>query len=195
MTRKPLRILHLEDDPADAERVERQLARAGLTSTVQRVTTKQEFLRALDEFEPDVVLCDHALAHFGATQALEQLRAIRPTTPLIVVTGALTEQLVIDYVRAGAADYISKANLQRLYPGIQAAVAARRRLEPLTPRQREVLRLLAEGRSTNEIADLLHLSVKTVETHRTALMHRLGIRRFADLIRFAIQVGLLPPGG
>jgi DNA-binding NarL/FixJ family response regulator len=195
MARKPLHILHLEDDPADAERVERQLARAGLSCTLYRVNTRAEFLRALGEFEPDVVLCDHALAHFGATQALEHLRTVRPTTPLIVVTGALTEQLVVDYVRAGAADYVAKANLQRLYRAIQAAIAARRRLEPLTPRQREVLRLLAEGRSTNEIADLLNLSVKTVETHRTALMHRLGIRRFADLIRFAIQVGLSPPVG
>jgi DNA-binding NarL/FixJ family response regulator len=193
MTRKTLQILHLEDDPADAERAERQLARAGLSCTLHRVTTQEEFLRALDEIEPDVVLCDHALARFGATRALEHLRALRPTTPLIVVTGALTEQLVVDYVRAGAADYISKANLPRLYPAIQAAIAARRRLEPLTPRQREVLRLVAEGRSTSEIAALLHVSVKTVETHRTAVMHRLGIRRFADLIRFAIQVGLLPP--
>lgn len=195
MARKPLHILHLEDDPADAERVERQLARAGLSCTIHRANTKEEFLRALDQLEPDVVLCDHALAHFGATQALQHLRAVRPTTPLIVVTGALTEQLVVDYVRAGAADYVSKANLQRLYPAIQSAIAARRRLEPLTPRQREVLRLLADGRSTNEIADLLRVSVKTVETHRTALMHRLGIRRFVDLIKFAIQVGLLPPGG
>ena len=65
----------------------------------------------------------------------------------------------------------------------------------LTPRERDVLALMARGLSNTAIAAELHLSVKTVETHRTALMHRLGIRRFADLIRFAIQVGLLPPGG
>lgn len=193
MSSTPLRLLHLEDDPVDAQRVEDQLGRAGLTCQFQRVHTAEEFTRALDEFDPDLVLCDHATARFGATEALETLRAARPTVPLIVVTSALNEGLVVDYLKAGAADYVCKANLGRLYPAIQTAIVSRRRLEPLTRRQREVLRLLAEGRSTSEIASRLGLSVKTVETHRTAVMHRLGIRRFVELIRFAIHVGLVPP--
>jgi DNA-binding NarL/FixJ family response regulator len=193
MSPNPLRLLHLEDDPADAQRVEEQLGRAGLTCRIQRVNTGEEFTRALDEFDPDVVLCDHATGRFGAAEALETIRTTRPTTPLIVVTGAVNEGLVVDYLKAGAADYVCKSNLGRLYPAIQAAIASRRQLEPLTRRQREVLRLLAEGRSTSEIATRLGLSVKTVETHRTAVMHRLGIRRFVELVRFAIHVGLVPP--
>jgi DNA-binding NarL/FixJ family response regulator len=193
MDAHPLRILHLEDDPADAEEVQRVLTRAGLSGTFQRVNTKEDFIRALAEFQPDVVLCDHALEHFGARAALEYLRASRLTTPLIVVTGALTEQLVVDYVRAGVADYVSKASLDRLAPAIEAAVSSRQALDRLTPRQSEVLRLIAEGHSTGDIARKLEVSIKTVESHRMALMDRLGIHDLAGLIRFAIHVGLVPP--
>ena len=66
-------------------------------------------------------------------------------------------------------------------------------LDVLTPRQRQVLQLIAEGRGTREIAERLHLSVKTVETHRAQLMNRLGIHDISGLVRFAIRAGLLPP--
>jgi DNA-binding NarL/FixJ family response regulator len=65
--------------------------------------------------------------------------------------------------------------------------------DPLTPRQREILQLIAEGRSTKEIASTLHLSVKTVETHRTQLMARLDIHEVAGLVRYAIRIGLVTP--
>ena len=64
-------------------------------------------------------------------------------------------------------------------------------LQPLSPREREVLQLLAEGKKTAQIADLLHVSVKTVETHRTNTMKKLGLNNIADLTRFAIKEGLI----
>jgi DNA-binding NarL/FixJ family response regulator len=191
MADSPLHIIHLEDDPADAERVARELARAGLQCTIRLVNTKDDFVRAVAEFEPAVVLSDHARADFNARAALSYLQEHRPTTPLIVVTGAITEQLIVDYIKAGAADYVIKSNLGRLRPAIEVALLARQRLERLTPRQIEVLRLLAEGRSTAEAAKRLGLSVKTVETHRMAIMDRLGIHELAGLVRFAIHVGLV----
>ena len=189
----PLRVLHLEDDWADAEHVAGELMRGGLNFTTLRVNSEAEFVRAVQDFAPDVVLSDHARQTFNARSALEHLRTARPTTPLIVVTGALSEQLVVEYIRAGAADYVSKANLARLQPAIEKSVESRRRLERLTPRQREVLRLVADGLSTAEVAQRLGLSIKTVETHRTALMDRLGMHHLAGLIRFAMQVGLVLP--
>ena len=189
-----LRILHIEDDPEDAQRVEQELARTGTSCVIERVETSEEFVRALERFAPDVVLCDHALERFNARSALQHIRAARPVIPLIIVTGALTEELVVDYIRAGVADYVSKTNLGRLRPAIEAALVARRRLEQLSPRQVEVLRLLVEGQSTSEIARRLELSVKTVETHRMAVMDRLGLHDLPALVRFAIHVGLVPPG-
>ena len=89
-------------------------------------------------------------------------------------------------------DFVSKANLGRLRPAVETALAVRRKLGRLTPRQTEVLSLLADGHSTSEIARRLNLSIKTIETHRMALMDRLGIHNLAGLIRFAIVVGLVP---
>src|SRR5262245_63826982 len=144
------------------------------------------------EFQPDIVFSDHASSNFGAREALEYLRATRPTTALIVVTGALSEELIVDYLKAGVSDFVSKANLGRLRPAVETALAVRRKLGRLTPRQTEVLSLLADGNSTSEIARRLNLSIKTIETHRMALMDRLGIHNLAGLIRFALVVGLVP---
>jgi DNA-binding NarL/FixJ family response regulator len=191
MNTAPLRILHLEDDAADGERVQGTLARTGLTSTIQRVSTKDDFVQAVAEFQPDVVFSDHGSDSFGAREALAHLRSVRPTTPLIVVTGALNEQIIVDYMKAGVSDFVSKTNLGRLRPAVEAALALRRKIGRLTPRQIEVLLLLAEGHSTSEIAQRLSLSIKTIETHRMALMDRLGIHHLAGLVRFAISVGLV----
>lgn len=187
----PLKILHLEDDAADAERVQDELERTGLSGTFLRVNTKDDFVRAVAEFEPDFVISDHSLGSFDGRAVLEHLRAVRPTTPLIVVSGGMSEQLIVDYVRAGVVDFVSKSNLARLRPAVEAALAVRRKLGRLTPRQIEVLVLLAEGQSTSEVARRLQLSIKTIETHRMALMDRLGIHHLAGLIRFAISVGLV----
>ena len=187
----PVRILHLEDDAADAERVQGELVRAGLKSTFLRVNSKDDFVRAVAEFQPDIVITDHSLGGFSAGAVLEHLRAVRPTTPLIVVTGALSEGLIVDSIRAGVTDFVSKSNLTRLRPAVEAALAVRRTLGRLTPRQIEVLGFIATGLSTADIARRLQLSIKTIETHRMALMDRLGIHHLAGLIRFAISVGLV----
>ncbi|HET9708578.1 MAG TPA: response regulator transcription factor [Gemmatimonadales bacterium] len=192
MGTEPLRILHLEDDPADAERVQGELARTGLSGTFLRVNSKDEFVRAVADFKPDIVLSDHSLGSFGAGAVLEHLRAVHPTTPVIVVTGASSEDLIVGYIKAGIADFVSKSNLMRLRPAVETALAARRKLGRLTPRQIEVLGFIAKGHSTAEIARQLQLSIKTIETHRMALMDRLGIHQLAGLIRFAIVVGLVP---
>ncbi len=86
------------------------------------------------------------------------------------------------------ADYLRRAGGGEASSGSEPPPSA-----PLTPRQREILQLIAEGRSTKEIAAILHLSVKTVETHRTQLMARLDIHDVAGLVRYAIRIGLVMP--
>lgn len=193
MTGKTLRVLFLEDDPADAELATETLIRSGMSVLAERVDSREAFTRALREFAPDIVLSDHALGQFDARAALEVIQSIRPAAALIVLAGALDEQTAAAFVRAGAEDFVLKSNLGRLGPAIESALSVRRRLEKLTPRQMEVLRLMAEGLTTPEIARRLNLSSKTVETHRGEIMKRVGIHDIVGLVRYAVRVGLVSP--
>lgn len=189
---KALRVLLLEDSAEDADLINLELDRAGMKVEVQRVDSKDEFARALREFEPEIVLSDHGLTHFNARAALRMVQAVRPTAPLIVVTGAMDEQAAVSCLRAGAENLVLKSNLRRLRSAIEAAITSRRPLDQLSARQIEVLRLVAEGNTTREIASRLQVSVKTVETHRGAIMKRLGIHDVVSLVRYALRVGLVP---
>lgn len=189
---RPLRVLLLEDSAADADLVKNELDQLGMTVLTQRVDSERAFTQALREFAPHVVLSDHALTPFNAAAALEVLHAERPTVPLIVVTGYLDGHTAVECIRAGAEDIVLKNKLHRLSFAIEAALVVRRPLEKLSPRQVEVLRLVAEGKSTRMIASWLGLSIKTVETHRGEVMKRLGIHDVVGLVRYAVRVGLAP---
>jgi DNA-binding NarL/FixJ family response regulator len=194
MTARPppgLRVLLLEDDPRDAELVEHALLRADPACTVLRVESEATFARALEGFAPDVVLSDHAVAQFDALAALRMVRARRAEIPLLVVAGTF-ERTASACLRAGAADFIGKSDLSQLGPAIATALELRAPLRSLSQRQRQVLQLLAAGSTTREIARRLRVSVKTVETHRVQVLRRLGTRSLADLVRYAVRVGLVP---
>jgi len=188
---KPLRVLLLEDSAADAELIERELNRAGRPVLAERVDSREAFALALRDFGPDIVLSDHSLAEFDAPAALSVLRAIRPATPLIVVSGGIDGRTAVRCLRAGAEDFVTKDRLDRLPSSIEAALAVRQRLNTLTPRQLQVLGLVAEGHTTREIAQRLRLSAKTIETHRSEVMRRLGIHDLASLVRYCVRVGLV----
>ena len=181
----------LENSEADAELIKHELSRAGLEPVTKRVDSEEAFASALREFAPELVLSDHALAQFDARAALRLLRKLRPATPLIVVSGSLNNEKTVASVRAGAEDVILKTNLSRLPDSISHAVAIRRPLHKLTPRQIEVLRMVADGNRTREIATRLKLSVKTVESHRGEVMKRLEMHDVVSLVRYALRVGLI----
>jgi len=183
----------LEDSETDAELVRHELQRAGLPSVTVRVDSEDAFTSALTTFAPDVVLSDHSLVRFDAQSALALLRAVRPATPLILVTGSVDGHKTVACLRAGAETLIIKGSLCRLAASITDAMHLRRPLDKLTPRQIEVLRLVAEGHRTREIAARLSLSVKTVESHRGEIMKRLEIHDLVSLVRYAIRVGLITP--
>ena len=186
-----LRVLLLEDSAADAELVRLELDRGGLKVSIERVDSQDAFTRALQDFAPDVVLSDHLLAQFDAAAALQVVRAVRPIVPLILLVGALDAQMAAASLRAGVEDIVLKSKLTLLRPAIEAALAVRRPLGRLSPRQLEVLRLVSEGQTTRDIARHLRISVKTVETHRAELMKRLDIHDVAGLVRYAVRVGLV----
>jgi DNA-binding NarL/FixJ family response regulator len=190
-TKKPLRILLLDDSEADSELIKHELQRSGVTTMIGRVNSVEEFKAALQTFAPDVVLAEHPLAQFDSC-AMEIMRSVCPITPFIIVASVLTGAQSVGAIRAGAEDLVLKAYLSRLPASISEALAIRRPLHALTERQIEVLRLVAEGHRTRSIANRLGLSVKTVESHRGEIMKRLRVHDVVSLVRYAIRVGLVP---
>jgi DNA-binding NarL/FixJ family response regulator len=180
--------------------------------------TGHEVVELAGKLRPHVVLMDIAMPGLNGLDATARIVERHPGMRVIILSMHAGEEYALQALRAGAAGYLLKdadlLELERaivavargetyLSPAISKHVIAdyRRRVaeqpEPidrLTPRQREVLRLIAEGLSTKEIAFKLSLSVKTVETHRAQLMERLEIRDVAGLVRFAVRSGLVDPG-
>jgi DNA-binding NarL/FixJ family response regulator len=185
-----LRVLLVTADPRDADLITRAVERTNPFNTVVHVDTRAAFMRALEVFEPDVILCDHGVAEFSAAGALRLAQAQLQASPFLLLADRF-EQSDSDCLKMGAWDCIFRSDLSRLLPAINLAVEARTPLRRLSRRQREVLQLLSMGCSTREIARRLHLSAKTVETHRAAVMKRLGIRQLANLVRYSLRVGLI----
>lgn len=191
-TKKRLRVLLLEDNAPDAALISHELQRSGMTTLVTQADSAESFTAALKSFAPHVVLSDHSLAQFDSRAALEVLRDVRPTVPFIIITGALVGGRAGAAIRAGAEEVILKTHTRGLEASISNALAARRPLHALTGRQIQVLKLVAEGHRTREVARRLGISVKTVESHRGEIMKRLGIHDVVSLVRYAIRVGLIP---
>jgi len=122
----PARILLVEDVAEDAALIERELRRAGIAVATRRVETERAYREALASFVPDIVLSDHSLPTFGASDALRIALLEAPDTPIIIVTGSLDEETAAEYIKAGAADYIVKHHLERLGPAVLRALDLRR---------------------------------------------------------------------
>ncbi|HXK12591.1 MAG TPA: response regulator, partial [Vicinamibacteria bacterium] len=137
---EPLRVLILEDLPADAELAVRGLEAEGLVVTARRVETEADFVRELGEFRPDVVLADYKLPTFDGMSALRLARERAPWVPVIVVTGSLNEETAVECLKAGAADYVLKDHLGRLGSAVRSAVE-RRRAQESEARAIEALRV------------------------------------------------------
>jgi len=118
-----LRILILEDNPADAELAQRELEKAGLSFVASVVATRWEFHQQLDAFDPDLILSDYKLPGFDGISAMRIAVAERPEIPFIFVTGEMGEERAIDTLKEGATDYVLKQRLARLVPAVERALA------------------------------------------------------------------------
>jgi PAS domain S-box-containing protein len=121
----PLRVLLLEDLPADAELLVRELKRAGLRVAHQVVETEAAFRAALRDFQPDLILADFFMPHFDGMWALELAREFAPDVPFIFVSRTISEEYPMRALRKGAADYVLKNNLVRLPVAVERALKAR----------------------------------------------------------------------
>jgi NarL family two-component system response regulator LiaR len=189
---KEIRILMVDANEADVDQVFTLLRDAGMRIATERVQSEDGLASALGDFEPDIVLSEYSLPLLDYRTTLKVVQTISPGTPVIVMSGPLRDEDTGSCVRAGAESFISKLNAGMLPAAIRAAVEAREPLSRLTSRQIEVMRLVASGYRTNEVAEVLKLSAKTVESHRHQLMRKLGLVRTTCLIRYAIRVGFMP---
>ncbi len=124
-----LRILLLEDTPTDAELVEDALREAGLSFISKRVDTRDAFIRALEEFKPDIVLADYKLPAFDGGSALKITRQQHPNIPVVIVTGAIGDEAAVELLRLGARDYVLKDRLARLGPAVRRALSEERGIQ------------------------------------------------------------------
>jgi len=184
-------VLLLQNSEANPEIIVRELRGAGMEVHPAVADNAESVKSALGQFEPDVVLTDYVPGSFGACEVLDVLRYESPETPLIVITESVTGAAAVACLRNGAEDIVITKNVRRLPSAIAAAIERRSPLAKLTSRQIEILRLVAEGRRTREIAEQLQLSVKTVESHRGEVMKRLGMHDVVSLVRYALRVGLV----
>jgi DNA-binding NarL/FixJ family response regulator len=212
-----IRIVLVDDHALVRTGMRLLLETIGDVKVVGEAADGLEALRLIEQDRPDCVLMDLAMPGLGGVEAVARSTEQFPDIPILVVSMYADEAYVHRALAAGAAGYLlkdsDKTELEAavravcrgetyLTPAIsKTLVAALARkspqsdtgtpLETLTLRQREVLRLVAEGNSTKQVAAQLGLSVKTVEAHRGAIMERLGIRDLAGLVRFAIRSGLV----
>ncbi len=148
-----VRILLLEDNDADAELVEVELRRAELDFTARRVVTRPDFERALREFHPDIIVSDHQLPQFSGVAALELARARAPHAPFILLTGSLDEETAVEYMKAGAADYILKGRLTRLGPAVRGALERERMKRQLREREEYFKSLIEQAMDIIAVLD------------------------------------------
>jgi DNA-binding NtrC family response regulator len=118
----PLRLLHLEDDPVDAELITTTLIEGGIPCQSQLVDTRQAFVAALKEGRMDLILADYSIPGFDGMTALILARQHRPDVPFLFVSATIGEELAIDAMHQGATDYVLKQRLGRLVPSVQRAL-------------------------------------------------------------------------
>ena len=173
-----------------------------------------EALCLIDELRPDVVLLDITMPRMNGFAALQEITTRFPTVRVIMLTMHEAREYAIQALRGGAAGfipksaasaelkqaidtvmrgmtYVSNETPQNILATTDRSVREKQLLEKLTPRQREILALIAEGQATKKIARTLNISTKTVESHRSQLTERLDIHEVAGLVRFAIRTGLV----
>lgn len=214
---KPIRVVVAEDHALVRAGIRALLEKMPGVEVVGEASDGREALELLKTQSPHVALLDISMPGMNGLEAAVRAARQFPATRVVVLSMHANEEYVHQALTAGAAGYLLKdAGVAELELAVRAVARGQMYLSPaiskqvisdyvrrtgaettslqaLTPRQREVLQLIAEGHSTKGIARKLDLGVKTVETHRAALMTRLDIHDVAGLVRYAIRSGLVNP--
>ena len=204
----PLRILLAEDHLIVRQGVKQLLTREGY-SVVAEAADGREAVRLAREHCPDIAVLDLGMPLLNGVDAARQIHKVSPSTKAILLTFKKEVPYVVEAFRAGAKGYVLKTHgaselfeairkvsggtayispdLAEIVPQILNTDSAE---DPLTPREREVLQLIAEGQTTKEVATILGVSFNTAESHRNRIMKKLNVHETAGLVRYAIRRGL-----
>ena len=212
---KSIRVLLADDHTLVRAGIRGLVANLPDVEVVGEAGDGQEALRLAETLHPDVVLLDIGMPGLNGLEVAARLTKLDPLIRVVILSMHISEEYVLQALRAGAAGYLLKGSaVAELEVAIRAVVRGDTYLSPavskrvvddyvsrtggaadplaaLTPRQREILQLVAEGHTNKDIAHRLGLSYRTVETHRNQLMKRLGISDLTGLVRFAVRVGLI----
>ncbi len=212
----PLRILVVDDYPVVRRGVRALLEGQAGWEVCGEASTGREAVEQTKALDPDIVVLDLSMPDLNGLDATRRIVRESPRTQVLVLTMHHSEELAHQVLKAGARGYVLKSDADK---ELIAAVESLQRRRPfmtsslamsaggteghdgeaedavgwgdLTAREREVVQLVAEGRSSREVAAELHISVKTVESHRTNVMRKLRIRSVSQLVRYAVRNGLV----
>jgi DNA-binding NarL/FixJ family response regulator len=200
-----------------------EMVRKGLRATIEahsawevcgEARTGREAVAKARELHPEIVVMDFAMPELNGMEATRQILASAPETEILILSMYDSEKLVHELLAIGVRGYMLKTDagefllaaldsLARHKPYFTSKISEvvlQGYLNPetdasteLTPREREIVQLIAEGKATKEVADVLGISVKTAETHRSNLMRKLKLHSTADLVRYAIRNQIVQP--
>lgn len=212
---KTIRVLLADDHTLVLAGIRGLLTKLDGVEVVGEAANGHETLRLAEALRPNIVLLDIAMPGMNGLEVAQRLSELDPSIRVIILSMHASEEYVLRALRAGAAGYLLKDSaVAELELAIRAVVRGETYLSPpvskrvvdeyvsrtggtpdpldsLTPRQREILQLVAEGHTSKDIAQRLGLSYRTVETHRNQMMKRLGVTDIAGLVRFAVRSGVV----
>ena len=214
---RKISVLIVDDHTIVRDGICSLLALAGDMDVVGEAANGREGLEKVSKLLPDVVLMDIAMPIMGGLEAIRRIHREFPETKMLVLTQYDDKDHVFPAIKAGASGFVSKtAASSELTSGIRAVFAGESYLSPsiakvfvedyqrvaltedkkdhyelLTDREREILKLVVEGYKTQQIAEMLIITPKTVEGHRTSLMNKLGIHNTIELVKYALRRGII----
>jgi len=212
----PIRVYLADDHPVVREGLRRLLGTQSDMTVVGDAADGLQAVQGVLRLQPDVVIMDIAMHGLNGIEATRQIHQTNPSIQVVILSIHSTAEHILRSLKAGARAYLLKESAgEEVVEAVRAVYAGRRfvshrigeivlerhllehpdepmdPLECLSPREREILQLLAEGKHNSEIGQILHLSPKTVTTYRSRLMRKIGIRDLPSLLKFANQQGLI----
>jgi DNA-binding NarL/FixJ family response regulator len=217
---KPVRILIADDHEVVRRGIRALLETQSKWEVAGEAVTGRQAVEETRRLIPDLVIMDITMPEMNGLEATRQIRKELPQVEVLILSVHDSEQVVREVLEAGARGYVLKSDagrdlitavetlcrhkpfftekisemmLEGFLKGSSAVEPHKVALGSLTTREREIVQLLAEGKSNKEIADILQISIKTVETHRSHIMAKLNLHSMSDLVRYAIRNQIIQP--